>query len=76
MNDALRSARRLGGGGYVHVQIVEARPAAARDAEARARQDKDAARINELTAQLEGYKKMEQTMGDRLKWALKGGKSS
>ena len=55
---------------------AERSSAAARDAEARARLDNDSARASELSAQLDSYRKMEQSLGDRLKWAIKGGKVS
>ncbi|HBA59761.1 MAG TPA: hypothetical protein DCZ92_02845 [Elusimicrobia bacterium] len=51
---------------------AERSAAAARDAEATEKHNADAARINELSANLEVYKDIEQSLGNRLKWALKG----
>jgi len=41
-------------------------------AAAASQQASDAARIEELTAELDRYNEMEKSLPDRLKWALKG----
>ncbi|PIU19414.1 MAG: hypothetical protein COT18_07640 [Elusimicrobia bacterium CG08_land_8_20_14_0_20_59_10] len=46
--------------------------AAARDAETMAQLEASNANISELSSQLEVYKDIERSLGNRLKWALKG----
>ena len=50
---------------------AERADAAAKEAAAREAQAKDAAAIAGLTATVGGYKAVESSFGERLKWALK-----